>query len=176
MIKVNSKPGEICAAWWHRELGVDTGSARKTRAEFRRAETPLAVLGVAAVHKLNCELVQAGYDLRNRADGPDWLALIARILAHVTEPKGAPLAQKFGAGDPPRLSRIRFDALIRSENPRELGSLLVRALRIVKGGTDLQRLANDLYWWNDRVRTDWCFDYHGASIAKPTLKDEEISA
>ena len=177
MTQKKTKPGEICAAWWHRELGVDTGSARKTRSELRRAETTLAVLGVNAVHKLHSDLVEAGYDLRKRDGGPDWLALIARVLAHVTEPKGAPLARMLGKGAPPALSRIRFDALIRTKKPYELGDLMVRALRIIKGVTDLPGLANDLYWWNDRkdrVRIDWCFDYHGASIANPEREEKEI--
>ena len=177
VIKVMAKPGEICAAWWHTELGIDTGSARKTRSELRRAETTLAALGVTAVHELNSELVKAGYDLRERKDGADRLALIARVLAHVTEPIGKPLARSLGdgtpTGSPPPFSRIRFDSLIRTEKPSELVGLMVRALRIIKGSTDLRRLANDLYWWNDQVRIDWCFDYHGASIAKPELREEE---
>ena len=135
MIKVMAKPGEICAAWWHTELGIDTGSARKTRSELRRAETTLAALGVTAVHELNSELVKAGYDLRERKDGADRLALIARVLAHVTEPIGKPLARSLGdgtpTGSPPPFSRIRFDSLIRTEKPSELVGLMVRALRII---------------------------------------------
>ena len=173
MTHLKIKPGEICAAWWHRELGSDTGFARRTRAELRRAGTTLEVLGVSAVHDLNRELQEAGYNLRKRSDGPDRLALIARALAHITEPKGETLACKFGAGNPPTLSSIRFDALIRTENPRDLGVLLIRAMRIAGGGLNLQCLANDLYWWNEKIRTNWCFDYHGASSAKPETENKE---
>ena len=44
---------------------------------------------------------------------------------------------------------------------------VARALRLVKGGANVRKLATDLYWWNDRTRADWCFDYHGATDAKP---------
>ena len=176
MTQIKAKPGNICAEWWYSELDVDTGIARKTRAELRRAGTTLDVLGITAVHELNIALVNAGYDLRKRKNGPDQLALIARVLAHVTEPEGKSLAHRFGEGTPPRLSRIRFDGLIKNRNPRDLGNSISRAIRIVKEGIDLQRLANDLYWWNDRIRMDWCFDYHNASIDKSEHENKEVSS
>ena len=170
------KPRDICVDWWYNELDVDTGIARRTRAELRRAETTLDVLGITAVHKLNIALVQAGYDLRKRRNGPDHLALIARVLSRVTEPDGKSLAHRFGEGTPPRLSRIRFDGLIKNKNPRDLGKSIIRAMRIVKENIDLNRLANDLYWWNDQIRTDWCFDYHNASIDKSESENTEVSS
>ena len=48
---------------------------------------------------------------------------------------------------------------------------LVRALRVAKGSANVCQLAADLYWWNDKTRTDWCFDYHGAADAKPTPEE-----
>ena len=173
MIDKRSCAGDICARWWRSAINVDTGRARKTRAELRRADTPLAVLGVSAVHDLNRILEEVGYGLCHRPDGPDRLALIAVVLAHVKEGRGATAARRFGAGDPKPLSVLRFNTLIRAETPRELIRPLVRALAIIGGSTDVRKLADDLYWWNDRVRTDWCFDYYGASNAKPVVEDEE---
>jgi len=168
-------PGEIAAAWWRENLDSDTGAARKTRAELRRADTPLEALNVAAVHDLHRRLAEAEFNLRKVRDGPDKLALISSVLAHVRKSQKVSLAQLFGVGNPPLLSRIRFDALIRADAPRDLGRQLVRALRNVKDGANVRRLANDLYWWNDRVRTDWCFEYHGANIAKPGFKIKDNS-
>lgn len=167
--------GEIGMRWWRSAIHADTGHARKARAELRRAGTPLAVLGVSAVHDLHRALCDAGHGLHRRADGPDRLALIAVALAHVKEP-GAAAARRFGAGDPPPLSPIRFNALIRAEAPRDLIRPLSRALGIIGGGADVRKLAEDLYWWNEQTRTEWCFDYHGAADAKPTLEDEETPA
>ena len=165
--------GEIGMRWWRSAINADTGRTRRTRAELRRADTPLAVLGVAAVHDLNRALKDAGYGLHHRADGPDRLVLIAVALAHVNEGRGAAAAWRFGVGVPPPLSSIRFNSLIRTEAPRELIRPLVRALKIIGGSTDARKLTRDLYWWNERVRTDWCFDYYGATDAKPLEKDEE---
>ena len=55
--------GEIGMKWWHSAIHADTGRARKTRAELRRADTPLAALGVSAVHDLNRALEDAGHGL-----------------------------------------------------------------------------------------------------------------
>ena len=165
--------GEICAGWWKRAIAADTGPARKTRAELRRADTPLAALGVSATHDLNRLLAAAGCDLRRRPDGPDRLALIAVALAHVKEGNGASVARRFGAGKPKPLSELRFDALILARSPRALLWPLVRALAIIDGGANVRALANDLYWWTDKTRVDWCFDYYDASDAKPHSEEEE---
>ena len=47
---------DICQGWWAREITAETGPARKTRAELRRADTALKALGVPAVHRLNAAL------------------------------------------------------------------------------------------------------------------------
>ena len=164
-------PAEICKVWWDRCIAAETGGAKRARAELRRAAGVTDALGVSATHELNRRLVSAGFDLRKRRDGPDRLALIAVALAHVTEDLGRSAAQQFRAGDPKVLSSLRFNALIRAKEPRQLIRPLARALRIIKGAANVRRLAADLYWWNDKTRTNWCFDYHGATDAKPTSEE-----
>ena len=163
--------GGTCEGWWATCIAAETGVARRARAELRRAASATDALGVSATHELNRRLVEAGYDLRGRRDGPDRLALIAVALAQVTQDLGATAAQRFGAGDPKALSGTRFNALIRAAEPRELMRPLARALRLVKGGANVGRLAADLYWWNEKTRTEWCFDYHGATDAKPNAEE-----
>ena len=164
-------PAEICKVWWATCIAAETGGARQARAELRRAASATDALGVSATHELNRQLVSAGYDLRKHRNGPDRLALIAVALAHVTEDLGPSAAQRFGAGDPKVLSGLRFNALIRAKEPRQLLRPLARALRLIKGGANVRRLAADLYWWIDATRTNWCFDYHGATDAKPTPEE-----
>ncbi len=166
MTKGRPSPGDVAIAWWKESLVSDTGLARKTRAQLRRAITPVEALNIVGVHDLYRKLTEAGFDVRRFNEGPDKLALVATVLARVKTNQKEPLARIFG-GNPALLSRIRFDAIIRTDSPRDLCRQLVRALHIVKDGANVRRLTNDLYWWNDRVRTDWCFDYHGASVAKP---------
>ena len=160
-----------CRDWWIACVAADHGAARKTRAELRRAAGVTEALGVSGTHDLNRRLLDAGCDLRRRKDGPDRLAMIAIALSEVTQDIEPTAAQRFGSGDSKALSGLRFNALIRAKEPRQLIRPLARALRLIKGGANVRRLAADLYWWNDEVRTSWCFDYHGASSVDPRLKE-----
>ena len=162
---------EICKGWWDTCIAAETGGARRARAELRRAASMADALGISATHELNRRLVGAGHDLRQRRDGPDRLALIAVALAQVAQDRRETAAQRLGAGEPKTLSGLRFNALIRAKEPRQLMRPLVRALQVAKGAANVRRLAADLYWWNDKTRTDWCFDYHGASDARPTPEE-----
>lgn len=164
---------EVCKGWWNVCIAADTGAARRARAELRRAAGVTDALGVSATHELNRRLLRAGYDLRQRRDGPDRLALIAVALAQVAQDQSETAAQRFGAGEPKPLSGARFNVLIRSKEPRWLMRPLVRALQVAKGSANVRRLAADLYWWNDKTRTVWCFDYHGAADAKPTPEEAD---
>ena len=170
-MKETHSPGTVCKNWWVACIAADRGAARQARAELRRAESVTDALAVSATHDLNRRLADAEYDLRKRRDGPDRLALIAVALAQLTEDLGATAAQRFGSGDPKALSGLRFNALIRAREPRELMRPLARALRIIKGGANVRKLAADLYWWTDTTRTNWCFDFHGARDAKPNPEE-----
>ncbi len=167
--------GQVCYDWWRSALSTDNGRSRMTRAQLRRADSPLFVLQVAEVHRLASTLADAGLDMRN-GDRPDRLALIAAALAQVVDGRGARAARCFGAGDPPPLSKIRFEALIRTEAPRELIRPMIRALKIIGGSVDARALARDLFYWSERTRTSWCFDYYGAGDSRPDANRNEEAA
>lgn len=162
--------GGVCKGWWETYIAAGTGTARRSRAKLRRSATVTDALGVSATHELNRRLVDAGYDLRKLRDGPDRLALVSITLAHVMHDQRETAARTFGAGEPKMLSGLRFEALIRATEPRALIRPLVRALRLAGGRANVARLANDLCWWNDRTRTNWCFDYYSATDATPDLE------
>ena len=164
--------GSTCMSWWKSHVAGETGSSRQARAQLRRAAGTTAALCLPATHALNRSLIDAGYDLRRRKDGPDRLALIAVALSHVAEHRQDTAAKRFGNGDPKPLSGIRFDALVRAKSPGQLLRPMVRSLLLVDRTVNVAKLATDLYWWNDKVRTNWCFDYHGAAEAKPTSEKE----
>lgn len=159
----------ICQGWWAREISAETGPARKTRAQLRRADTALKALGVPAVHRLNAALSAGDFALRL---DPVRLALISVALAHIKE-RGPKVATSFGAGDPPALSPIRFNALIRATTPGALWRPLTRALVVIGGGASPGALAADLFYWNEQTRTRWCFDYYGETAAAPTILETE---
>lgn len=163
----------ICQNWWAHEISAENGQARKTRAELRRADTVVKALGLEAVHRLNAMLSDAGFDLRH---DPARLALIAVALAHI-KTSGPPVARGFGhreSKDSPRkLSDLRFNALIRATAPDDLRKPLTRALAVIKGAGNPGRLGADLYYWNDKTRTKWCFDYYGEATAAPKELETE---
>lgn len=162
-----------CMDWWTACIAAETETAKRARAQLRRAASVTDALGVGAAHELNRRLLAAGHDLRQRHDGPDRLALIAVALAQVSEDLRATAARRFGSGNPRALSALRFDALIRAREPRQLMRPLVRALRVIRGCANVRRLAADLYRWNDTTRNSWCFDYYGAGDAGPNPEAAE---
>ncbi len=171
----NQSIGATCMSWWCRNIAGEAAAARRSRAQLRRAAGVTPALCLSATHDLNRRLIEAGHDLRPRRDGPDRLALIAVALAHIAKDSPDSAAKRFGRpkGERPTLSGIRFNALIRAKEPGQLLRPLVRSLRLVDGNVNVAKLATDLYWWNDKARTDWCFDYHGAADAKPTSSEKE---
>lgn len=158
----------ICARWWASEISAPHGLARRNKAQLRRADGPLAAIGVQAVHRLNAALTDAGFALKQ---DPDRLALIAVALAHVKAGRGPRAAQAFGQGDPAKLGSIRFNAIIRAQTPRLLWKPLLRALAVIDGQADAGALASDLFYWSDKTRTQWCFDYYGAPQAAPHTEE-----
>ena len=160
-------PGMVCAAWWRQTFADDDGAARAARARLRRCATPAEALTIESVHDLNAQLRAAEY-----RPGADRLALVAIMLAYVSEEGNHRLAEAFGRRrlkDSPRLlSELRFQALVRITEQRELVAPLRRAMAVVRG-TPLRvaELAADLYFWNERTRIAWCFQYYDSSNAAP---------
>jgi len=166
---MSEEVNSICQSWWAREISAETGPARKTRAELRRADSALKALGIPAVHRLNAALAAGGFDLRR---DPERLALIAVALAQIREP-GPKVARVIGGGEQPALSPIRFNALIRATTPKALWRPLTRALAVIKGNANPGALAADIFYWSERTRTQWCFEYYGENTATPSELETE---
>lgn len=146
--------------WWSKELG-DHGSGRMARAQLRHCSTPSEALALPVTHSLHAAL---GGGMTHRADT---LALIAVALANVRESDSRRPAERMGE----TLSAIRFQTLIRAKTPSELFQPLRRALVQIDGRTNVGALAEDLFFWGDKVRNRWCFDYYGAGPAEPTISE-----
>lgn len=158
-----SEPENIGAAalgWWSRALN-DRGGGRMARAQLRRCSSPPEALAHPATHDLHAALDGR---LRHRADT---LALIAISLANLRETAPQSAAQRMGAS----LSALRFQRLIRCTDAADLIRPLRRALHQIDGRANVARLAEDLFWWSDRTRNSWCFDYYGEGFADPVRPD-----
>ena len=163
--------GDVAGAvveWYRSSLGWDSGAARAARARLRRCQSTVEALAVAETHDLNRRLKEIRPGAAPKADQ---LALIAIAFARLRSIDGDELAAVFGkrqTKDGPRLlSELRFQSLIRVGSHRDLMAPLRRSLAVL--GPDAscngRTLARDLYWWSDRVRNRWCFQFFGGWIA-----------
>jgi CRISPR system Cascade subunit CasB len=166
---MTAQPDAIGAAafdWWRARIAADTGEARGLAARLRRDGSPLAVLSEPAVHGLARALQGADAGLRSSLEG-GWamrLAALAHVLAAVGAHEPEPLARLWGQGDPPRLSRLRFQRMLRETDTTALAVAVRRALPLAGGRCNVARLAQDLLRWDEAARIRWCFDYFGGSV------------
>ena len=165
----------VCVKWWRSNLVGDDGPARMKRARLRRCTVPLEALLIDSVHDLGHGLQMAGYNKFN-ADG---LALVAIGISYIqqSDENAKKLAEEFGrkeSKDGPRVfSEQRFQNLIRTTDKGELIAPLRRGLAIVrKRPINVASLAKDLFYWDDKTRISWCFQYFGASaLYEPEFKE-----
>lgn len=173
-----STVGSVCASWWQHTFAKDDGYARMTRARLRRCTTPADALIIGAVHDLHAQLKKAGH----YHSSADQLALIAITLAHIAEKGETKVATAFGRrhdgqNSPRALSELRAQVLLQITDRAELITPLHRALAIVRHTPiNIAALADDLYYWSEKTRTRWCFQYFGASDSIPTQHHEEPNA
>lgn len=161
----------IIFRWWTVHLGHrEMASARALAARLNRADA-VGALSEPAVHTL--------MQLLGWQPTP-WnvqiLLRLVRVLPMVREHTDAKLAQRLGAGEPPAMSPLRFQRLIRADG-EELVTALRRALVLVDRRCNVAELGSDLMYWkqrDDRTRTRWCFDYFGAA-APAVLTETPIS-
>ena len=159
----------ICYNWWETEIHSDTGEARITRARLKRCDNAAEALSVEAVHRLYHKLKASGFcqvSQGNEAALAEKLCLIAVTLALVKENNSRRIAELFGEGSEQKthLSALKFQAIIHEEQPLALLRLLRRALPSIDYRANIRALAQDLYFWNERTRIDWCFAYYGSRI------------
>lgn len=158
---------KVCFNWWVELTNPRLANSRADLARIRRANGPVEALTITAVHTLYTGLTEAYVDLRFQ---PERLTLLALTLAHLKTNRAEPAARQMGRGDPPKLSSMRFNHLIRATTPEELMTPMRRALKLIDNSANVGQLARDLYWWNDTTRARWCFDYYGAPSAAPDAR------
>lgn len=157
---MSDKTGEMIAAWWRNSLGDrQSGAARGLAARLRRGS------GIEALAEPRVQAL-AG-DLESR-DAPRILRLV-RVLAELRGDYGGALARRLGGAEPV-LSTARFQMLMRADGD-DLTAALVRAIRAL-GPADARAcnvaaLGRDLWFWDDKTRARWTFDYFGAPVPTP---------
>lgn len=148
----------VLLAWW-RSLDKDRGD----RAALRRCRTPDSVVMIPAFHRLVTDLRRL--DIAVRTDG---LARVAGLTAHVKEHgEVRRIARQMAErhGDRPRVSELRFRRLLAFTEGDDLYPAMRRTVRLLDGSVNLTDMAQSVYWWNDRTRKEWAYDYYGDTQA-----------
>lgn len=142
--------------WWQ-----SLGDNRGDRAELRRCSTLAEVAFTPAYHKLRLSVGKFG---QVNADGLALVAgLAARVKSHVP---GDTLAEQMATGKADgsaRVSGLRFRRVLKIKDREELFMAMGRVVALLGGAVNLHSLANNLYYWNDRTRKQWAFDYYTKS-------------
>jgi CRISPR system Cascade subunit CasB len=152
---------ELLISWWE---GLDQD--RGERANLRRAAAPTDVVFGSSFHKLLGGLRRRGYRLGS--DRATALASVAGLVAHAKlHVGGASMAQQMAtakfSGAGARVSGLRFRRLLAVSDRNELYPLLLRVVRLLDGRVNLVSLANAAFWWNERTRQEWAYDYYATA-------------
>ena len=140
--------------WWG---GLER--ARGDRAALRRCRSAQEIAFVPAFHRLRHNLSRiAPVDAEK-------LAVVAGILSHVRKNDyslrfAQQMATSKDGGDRARVSGLRFRRLLKIEGRDDLYGAIVRIVRLLDGSVNIASLADGVYWWNERTKNNWAFDYY----------------
>lgn len=167
-------PGNIAHKWW-RELNGDPGAGEDRNskgdpgafARLRRASTPIEALAEART-------IELAKRLGANPDKPLQLTRIgalAAVLAHVRGHNAStPMATLLGPdgqGENTAMSPLRFQRLMAAETPDDLMRQMRNAVKLLKGTANIPAMSCAIYYWNDRTRIRWTYEYWGAGNASP---------
>lgn len=152
--------GQRVMGWWSVNIADrDSAQARALAARLRRAG-PVDALSEREVQNL-AKLISAGPAQAEK------FARLVRILAEVREHDTATLARRLG-GDV--LSDLRFQRLMRAQGD-ERDALLRRAISMADRRCNVAALAKDIWDWDDKAQTRWCFHFYGADAPNDLAKE-----
>jgi len=170
MSEEKTGPGAIILGWWGQSIAMRNSGAARALASRLRRDTAIEILCEPAVHELARKL---GLNSHHRAEQ---LLRIVRVLAEFRENSADTLARRLGGAEPV-LSNARFQRLMRSEG-EALTIGLIRAARMLGPAETrrchIARLGEDLWFWDDRTRMRWSFEYFHvpAPDARPSIPTE----
>jgi CRISPR system Cascade subunit CasB len=144
-------------AFWWRELDKNRGE----RAVLRRCRELTDVGFSPAYHRLRLAVSKFGYV------DDDGLALAAGLGARVKDDvPGSSIAEQMATGKADgsaRVSGLRFRRLLKVKEREELFTIMTRIIALLGSAVSLHSLVQSVYFWNDRTRKLWAFDYYSKS-------------
>lgn len=144
------------ALWWR-----DLDNNRGERAVLRRCRELTDVVFSSAYHRVRLAVSNFGYV------DDDGLALVVGLTARVKDDvPTSSIADQMATGKADgsaRVSGLRFRRLLKAKEREELFISMTRIIALLGGAVSLQSLAQSVYFWNDRTRKQWAFDYYSKS-------------
>ena len=156
----DSPETQALSAWWQ-ALDANRGD----RAELRRCATLTDVVFTSAYHRLRLAVGKYG-PVNDNA-----LALVAGLAARVKmDVTENTLAEQMATPKDPtskdgraKVGGLRFRRLLKVKESDALFNAMGRVVALLGGAVNLQSLANSVYFWNDRTRKQWAFEYYSKS-------------
>lgn len=135
-------------------------------ARLRRAARVYEAAVEPATFRL-LEAIGGGEKMLERA------ALCAAVLAHVREDEHGLHPAAAVGGDPPAMSALRFNRLIRTDRdaPDDMLVQFRRLVALAGRKVDVAMLAAGLLDWSPATRLRWIYAWHGAGRAAPAETD-----
>ena len=133
---------------------------------MRRCHKLTEVAFSPAYHRLRLALIRIG------SVNDDRLTLVAGLAARVkVDSAGSSIAEqmatpKEGNKDKAKVSGLRFRRLLKVKDQEELFTSMGRIIALLGGAVNLRSLAQSVYFWNDRTRNRWAFDYYSKATSE----------
>ena len=144
---------QALVAWW-RELDKNRGE----RAVLRRCHSLTEVVFSPAYHRLR--LAVSRFGTVNDEVLPIIAGLVARVKNSIEETTIAEQMATGKADGSARVSGLRFRRLLKVKEQEGLFTSMTRIISLLSGMVNLQSLAQSVYFWNDRTRKKWAFEYY----------------
>ena len=159
-MSLDFKKGELkenIGLWWK-----SLENNKKMRAELRRAKSTNEILLLGSFY--------SGYhEYFNNIERVNLvqMASIMGLLSHVercteNQSLAQQMAQKNSSGNSCLLSENRFKKLLKC-NRKNIYREMIRVIRLLnKSGVNIYNLADSVFYWGDKVKKDWAYDYYAS--------------
>ncbi|TXH72828.1 MAG: type I-E CRISPR-associated protein Cse2/CasB [Thiothrix sp.] len=158
-----SELGKALTQWWKQLHGKEEFEGKPQtadRAELSRAQTLADVILLPSFQR-SCMRFKPFFKAEDWDKSIERLAMILSLLARVRETTSEALPLQMASpskGEKPVVSELRFRRLIQRDRD-ELYGAMIRILQKLGRKANIHALANDTYYWGDKVKREWAFSY-----------------
>lgn len=155
--KKDSPSTGVMVKWWER-MDDDHGE----RAVLRRCHTLTEIVFSPAYHRLRLALERFGEVQAEQLALVTGLA--ARVKSNIVDGRVAEQMAIGKADGSARVSGLRFRRLLKIKDREKLFTTMTRIIALLGGSANLPSLAQSMYFWNDKTRKEWAFDYYSKAV------------